>query len=161
MTNTARTSKPTILALVALIALLLALVGGTAAVADDSAEPGDDPTCAPDDADESDVSSASTDDCDEQDEDEDGDEEFTDVAKNYPHVEGIAWLQDSGVTKGCKTGRFCPNKPVTRGEFATLAARMLGEVDDVDAVAAPADEVAELMEQVAELEARVEALESQ
>ncbi len=172
MTNTTRTSTSTVLVLAALIALLLALLGGTAATANDIDEPGDDPTCTPEESDDSgDASTDSGDDDsgddesgdddagDDEDCDEDDDEpDFDDVKKNARHRDGIAWLRDTGITNGCKEGKFCPNKPVTRGEFATLAGRMLGEVDGVEAVAAPADEVEA---QIAELQAQIDALQAQ
>ena len=162
MTSTTRNSSSTLLVLAALIALLLALLGGTAATADDGAEPSDEQTCTPEESDDSgDASTDASDDESEEDEDcdEDDDEpDFDDVKKNNPHGDGIAWLQDTGITKGCTKHAFCPNKPMTRGEFATLAGRMLGEVDDVEAVAAPADEVEE---QIATLQAQIEDLQAQ
>lgn len=156
MTTTTRMSTPAIgLALIALLALLLSLLGGTAAVATDDA-PDKDTTCAPDDSDEDgdDGDVATADDC----EDDDA-HEFTDVPDNLPHVEGISWLSATGVTRGCKQGKFCPNKPVTRAEFATLAGRLLGEVDDTEPVAAPAGDLEALQVTVEQLEATIEDLE--
>ncbi len=36
----------------------------------------------------------------------------------------IAWLYQSGVTRGCSTTEYCPEQTVTRGEFAAFLARM-------------------------------------
>ncbi len=38
----------------------------------------------------------------------------------------IQALAAAGVTKGCGTGSFCPDRPVTRGEMAAFLARALG-----------------------------------
>jgi hypothetical protein len=49
-----------------------------------------------------------------------GDSVFTD---------DILWLYDEGITKGCNppyNNRYCPNKPVTRGQMAAFLVRALG-----------------------------------
>ena len=56
---------------------------------------------------------------------------FTDVDSGrwyLPHIERLA---DLGVSKGCATDprRYCPDRPVTRSEMATLLARALGLVE--------------------------------
>ncbi|CAN5773596.1 hypothetical protein BH23ACT10_BH23ACT10_32200 [soil metagenome] len=146
---------------IAVLLVLLLSMGGTAAVAAIDEGPSDDPTCAPsEDPDEpdADASRDSEDGCEDEDEKEDKDNRrrkrnrFRDVRGDRPHVDGIAWLEATGVTKGCKLRRFCPNKPVTRAEFATLIGRLLGKVGDNDPVAAPADELSALKDRVAELE---------
>ena len=37
----------------------------------------------------------------------------------------IIWLAESGITSGCRTGAFCPDGLVTRGQMATFLARAL------------------------------------
>ena len=52
---------------------------------------------------------------------------FADTAGNT-HEANIDALATAGVTAGCKTDplRYCPDKPVTRGQMATFLARALG-----------------------------------
>ena len=40
-----------------------------------------------------------------------------------PHVNRLA---DLGITRGCATGRYCPDGPVTRGQMASFFVRALG-----------------------------------
>jgi len=44
--------------------------------------------------------------------------------------EDIEWMVAEGFTSGCNTAgdRFCPNEPVTRGQFAAFLHRALGDV---------------------------------
>ena len=45
----------------------------------------------------------------------------------------IDWLAEEGITTGCNpplNDRFCPERPVTRGEIAAFLVRALGFVDD-------------------------------
>jgi uncharacterized protein YkwD len=56
------------------------------------------------------------------------------------HEAAINTLASQGITKGCASGRYCPDRPVTRGEMATFLARALGlgaagpaGFDDIDA----------------------------
>lgn len=37
-------------------------------------------------------------------------------------AEAIAWMASNGMALGCDTDAYCPNRPVTRGEMATLLA---------------------------------------
>ena len=52
--------------------------------------------------------------------------EFTDIA-DHPHRGSISILAAERVTSGCSVSplRFCPNRPVTRGQMATFMARAL------------------------------------
>jgi len=49
---------------------------------------------------------------------------FTDVAPGSTHQQGIEWVADQGITRGCEPGRYCPNEPVTRAQMATFLYRM-------------------------------------
>lgn len=42
------------------------------------------------------------------------------------HRSAISILAHNGITKGCSTDRFCPERAVTRGELATFFTRLLG-----------------------------------
>jgi hypothetical protein len=48
---------------------------------------------------------------------------FRDVSPRYVHAPGIEDLVEAGITKGCATGRYCPNDPVTRGAMASFLTR--------------------------------------
>lgn len=48
---------------------------------------------------------------------------FRDVSPRYVHAPGIADLVEAGITKGCASGRYCPNDPVTRGAMASFLTR--------------------------------------
>ncbi|MFA9431287.1 S-layer homology domain-containing protein [Egicoccus sp. AB-alg2] len=50
---------------------------------------------------------------------------FLDVAPTDTHYQAILWLADTGITKGCRTQRFCPNASVTRAQTASFLARAL------------------------------------
>lgn len=41
------------------------------------------------------------------------------------HESAIETLADHGITRGCEANRFCPDRPVTRGEMATFLTRIL------------------------------------
>jgi hypothetical protein len=45
-------------------------------------------------------------------------------------VDDIAWMHDTGITKGCGNDRYCPDGAVTRGQMAAFLVRALGLVDD-------------------------------
>ena len=45
-------------------------------------------------------------------------------------VDDIAWMHDTGITKGCGNDRYCPDGSVTRGQMAAFLVRALGLVDD-------------------------------
>lgn len=51
---------------------------------------------------------------------------FLDVPDDHPHHDAIEWLAQNGITQGCNppdNTMFCPDRPVTREEFATLLKR--------------------------------------
>jgi hypothetical protein len=49
---------------------------------------------------------------------------FRDVGPANVHAEAIAWLADTGVTRGCGAGDgFCPAEPVTREQMASFLHR--------------------------------------
>ncbi len=52
-------------------------------------------------------------------------ERFSDVSPGEPHAAAITALAYAGITKGCNpsTAQFCPNRLVTRAEFATFMSR--------------------------------------
>lgn len=41
----------------------------------------------------------------------------------------IAWLSETGITKGCGPNAFCPDDPVTRGQLAAFFGRAFGYTD--------------------------------
>jgi hypothetical protein len=60
---------------------------------------------------------------------------FTDVSDSNTFHDDIAWLKDSGVTKGCnppENTEYCPDDNVTRGQMAAFM-RRLAENRVVDA----------------------------
>lgn len=52
---------------------------------------------------------------------------FSDVGSSV-HAAAINSIADAGITVGCGTGLFCPNKAVTRAEMASFLTRALGIV---------------------------------
>lgn len=53
---------------------------------------------------------------------------FVDVPENHRFVDDIGWAAETGVTRGCNppaNDRFCPDRPVTRGEMAALLRRAM------------------------------------
>jgi len=50
---------------------------------------------------------------------------FSDVVPGSQHQEAIDRLAAAGIVKGCRTGRFCPNRSVTREQIASVLARGL------------------------------------
>lgn len=52
---------------------------------------------------------------------------FSDVSSSI-FADDIAWLSAAGITKGCGSGRFCPNDPVTREQLAAFLRRALEHV---------------------------------
>lgn len=60
---------------------------------------------------------------------------FLDVPDDHTFAEDIAWLADTGVTRGCNppaNDRFCADQPVTRGQMAAFLHR-LADAGVVDA----------------------------
>jgi len=54
--------------------------------------------------------------------------DFEDVSSDHVFAGDIAWLADSGITRGCNppaNDRFCPGATVTRGQMAAFLARAL------------------------------------
>lgn len=51
-------------------------------------------------------------------------DEFDDV-NALVHESAIETLAANGITKGCAPNRFCPDRPITRGEMATFLTRIL------------------------------------
>ena len=52
---------------------------------------------------------------------------FNDVDDNSPHIEGITWVKDSGVSVGCdNNGNYCPADDVTRAQMGTFMYRLSG-----------------------------------
>lgn len=49
---------------------------------------------------------------------------FTDVS-GHIFESDITWLAKTGITSGCSSTKFCPNKPVTRGQMAAFLKRAL------------------------------------
>ncbi|WP_052666443.1 S-layer homology domain-containing protein [Nitriliruptor alkaliphilus] len=46
---------------------------------------------------------------------------FSDVPSDHPHLAGITWVAEQGITRGCATpGHYCPSNGVTRGQMATF-----------------------------------------
>lgn len=54
---------------------------------------------------------------------------FSDVPFGHLFFSDIEWLADEGITKGCGSGRFCPDDPVTRGQMAALLVRAMDYKD--------------------------------
>jgi hypothetical protein len=51
---------------------------------------------------------------------------FSDVSTSNPFHDDIAWLSQTGITRGCTTTQFCPNDNVTRGQMAAFLHRFSG-----------------------------------
>ena len=51
---------------------------------------------------------------------------FTDVTGSI-FDEDIAWLAQTGITRGCGAGSYCPDDIVTRGQIAAFLYRLLGD----------------------------------
>ena len=56
---------------------------------------------------------------------------FTDVPADHPYIRAIEALAVADVTKGCSSDppRFCPDRPVTRAQLASLLVRALTATD--------------------------------
>lgn len=60
---------------------------------------------------------------------------FSDVSDTNVHRNSIAWLADSGVTRGCNppdNDLFCPKDVVTREQMATFMYRLSGNDADTE-----------------------------
>lgn len=60
---------------------------------------------------------------------------FTDVSDENVHRNSIAWLADSGVTRGCNppdNDQFCPKDEVTREQMATFMYRLSGNDEETE-----------------------------
>jgi hypothetical protein len=51
---------------------------------------------------------------------------FGDVPPSHPFFRHVEALADSHISGGCGNGLFCPDRPLTRGEFAVMLAEALG-----------------------------------
>ena len=51
---------------------------------------------------------------------------FTDVPTTHPFHRFIEALYASGITAGCGNNQFCPDEPITRGQFAVFMSTALG-----------------------------------
>ena len=69
-------------------------------------------------------------------------EKFTDVPADAYYHDAVYALVDQGVVKGVTETTFCPDNPLTRGQFVTMLYRMAGE-PDVTAPAAFSDVAAD------------------
>jgi 5'-nucleotidase / UDP-sugar diphosphatase len=49
---------------------------------------------------------------------------FSDVPSTHTHAQGIQWAVDRGVVKGYPDGTFRPDSPVTRGQLASMLAKL-------------------------------------
>ncbi len=56
----------------------------------------------------------------------DGVANYTDVPIGHPLRRYIEALGASQIALACGSGKFCPDNPVTRGQFAVFLARALG-----------------------------------
>ncbi|MCY4175181.1 MAG: S-layer homology domain-containing protein [Acidimicrobiaceae bacterium] len=52
---------------------------------------------------------------------------FADVADDAPYADAVYWMRDSEITRGTSATTFSPERPLTRGQFATLLWRFAGE----------------------------------
>lgn len=50
---------------------------------------------------------------------------FTDVAADHPWRPAIEWAKAQGISNGCETDKFCPERTATRGEVAVFLYRAL------------------------------------
>ncbi len=48
---------------------------------------------------------------------------FQDVGKDQYYTEAVAWAKEQGLVNGVTPERFCPNRPVTREQFAAILYR--------------------------------------
>jgi S-layer family protein len=51
---------------------------------------------------------------------------FDDVPPSHPFFRHIEALAEARISGGCGNGRYCPDRPLTRGEMAVLLAEALG-----------------------------------
>jgi len=51
---------------------------------------------------------------------------FEDVPADHAWFDAIQWMKDRGISNGCETGKFCPDRQATRGEVAVFLYRALG-----------------------------------
>ncbi len=51
------------------------------------------------------------------------DNTYSDVAKTAWYNNAVSTMSNAGIVSGYPDGTFCPDKPITRAEFATIAAR--------------------------------------
>lgn len=51
---------------------------------------------------------------------------FADTPSSLVHAANIEAIQRDGITNGCGSSRYCPNRAVTRGEMASFLVRAIG-----------------------------------
>jgi S-layer homology domain len=51
---------------------------------------------------------------------------FADVPTSHPFFQYVEAFAATGITGGCGSGNYCPDKPVTRGQLAVFLAKALG-----------------------------------
>lgn len=56
-----------------------------------------------------------------------GSQSFSDVPRGSTHAAAIAAIAERGITRGCGSGRFCPNEVVTRAQMAAFLDRALAD----------------------------------
>lgn len=52
-------------------------------------------------------------------------QKFADIPATHPFFPYINLLKTRGITSGCSSTQYCPDRPITRGEFAVLVTRAL------------------------------------
>lgn len=58
---------------------------------------------------------------------------YSDVSSSHTHHDDINALATAGFTNGCGSGRYCPDRPVTRAEMASFLQRVRGLPEGGDA----------------------------
>ena len=51
---------------------------------------------------------------------------FSDVPADHAWFNAVEWMKARGISAGCETGKFCLERPATRGEVAVFLYRALG-----------------------------------
>lgn len=66
---------------------------------------------------------------------------FTDINSNHPYMNAILVVNELGIFTGDENGKFNPDKPLTRAEFATIVQRLLPLIDGEEEQEEPINEV--------------------
>lgn len=64
---------------------------------------------------------------------------FEDVPADHPWRPAIEWVKAQGISNGCETGKFCPDRGATRGEVAVFLYRALAQQQQNQIAPAPDD----------------------